>query len=171
MRYLGIINRHGERWLMLWLYAFVVGVIFIEVVRRFVFDYSSLWGEEAARYAFIFLVWIGAAVGIKNRTHIRIDLILEMLPPRGVALVYAFGDIATIVFACFALYWSLDPVAVSFEYGSVTDGLRVTRGWFLLSVPLGFTLVLIRTVESLVRDVVDFREGRVAFSGQKLFDD
>lgn len=170
MRFLRMLNENGERWLMLWLYAFVVNVIFLEVIRRFVFDYSSLWGEEAARYAFIYLVWIGAAVGIKTRTHIRIDLLLELLPPRGALALYVFGDLATILFACFALYWSIDPVVLSFDYGSVTEALRVTKAWFLLSVPIGFALVILRAGEALVRDIADLRAGRPAFSGNKLFD-
>ncbi len=55
------IDGDGERWLLLWLYGYIVMVIFIEVFRRFVLSYSSVWGEETARYAFVYLVWIGAA--------------------------------------------------------------------------------------------------------------
>ena len=170
VRYLKLIDQHGERWLMLWFYAFVVLVIAIEVVRRFGFDYSSLWGEEAARYIFIYLVWIGAAVGIKTRSHIRIDLLIEFLPRRGIAGVYVLGEAATIVFACFALYLSLHPVAVSFQFGSVTPGLDVTKGWFLLSVPFGFSLVLLRACQALVRDLRDLRSGAQPFAGERLFD-
>lgn len=159
-----------ERYLMLWLYAFVVIVIFSEVVRRFAFDYSSIWGEEAARYAFIFLVWISAAVGIRNRTHIRIDVLFNFLSPRGVAFLYGIGDLATIVFACFALYLSIEPVLVSLNFDSVTSGLRITRAWFLIAVPLGFTLILVRALEQLWQDVNDFRLGRNPYSGQKLYD-
>ena len=54
------IDRNGERYLMLVLYCFIVFVIVKEVVRRFALDFSSLWGEEAARFAFIYLGWIGA---------------------------------------------------------------------------------------------------------------
>jgi TRAP-type C4-dicarboxylate transport system permease small subunit len=48
-RFLERLNRDGERWLLLVLYSFIVYVIFIEVVRRFVLLYSSVWGEETAR--------------------------------------------------------------------------------------------------------------------------
>ncbi|MCZ6467837.1 MAG: TRAP transporter small permease subunit, partial [Alphaproteobacteria bacterium] len=69
------IDRNGERWLLLVLYSFIVMAIFIEVIRRFVFLYSSVWGEETARYAFIYLVWIGASTAVRERAHIRIDVI------------------------------------------------------------------------------------------------
>lgn len=164
------INRDGERFLLLILYAFIVIVIFVEVVRRFVLQYSSLWGEETARYAFIYLVWIGAAVAVKERAHIRIDVILHYLPPRGVAAIYLIGDVLTAVLACFAIYWSMDPVMVSWKFGNVTDGLRIIRVWFLAAVPFGFTLVMIRVVESILRDIGDIRAGRPPYTGERLFD-
>ncbi len=164
------LDRNAERWLLLVLYSYIVYVIFIEVVRRFVLLYSSIWGEETARFAFIFLVWIGAAAAVRDRAHIRIDVILHYLPPRGVALVYLFGDLLTGVLACLAIYWSLDPVLVSIKFGNVTDGLRVVRAWFLIAVPLGFTVLMVRLVQSILRDLSDLRAGRQAFTGRKLFD-
>jgi TRAP-type C4-dicarboxylate transport system permease small subunit len=164
------LDENAERWLLLVLYSFIVYVIFIEVVRRFVLLYSSIWGEETARFAFIYLVWIGAAVAVRDRAHIRIDVILHYLPPRGVALVYLFGDLMIGALACLAIYWSLDPVLVSIKFGNVTDGLRIVRAWFLIAVPLGFTVLLIRLAQSIRRDLSDLRAGRAAFTGRKLFD-
>ncbi len=86
------------------------------------------------------------------------------------ALVYLFGDLMTGVLACLAIYWSLDPVLVSIQFGNVTDGLRVVRAWFLVAVPLGFTVLMVRLVQSILRDLSDLRAGRQVFTGRKLFD-
>ncbi len=169
-RFLDRLNRDAERWLLLVLYSFIVYVIFIEVVRRFVLLYSSVWGEETARYAFIYLVWIGAASAVRDRAHIRIDVLLHYLPPRGGAIVYLIGDLLTAVLVCLAIYWSLDPVLVSIKFGNVTDGLRIVRAWFLIAVPLGFTVVMVRLVQSILRDLGDLRAGRPVFTGRRLFD-
>lgn len=163
-------DREGERWLLLVLYGFIVAVIFLEVIRRFVLAYSSIWGEETARYAFVYLVWIGAAAGVRDRAHIRIDIVAEVLPPRGKALLYMFGEVATLVFALFALRWSIEPVIVSLTFHSVTDGLRIVKAWFLVAVPLGFALVVVRVVQSLRRDLADFRAARPVFTGNRLFE-
>ncbi|EKF44513.1 TRAP transporter small permease [Nitratireductor indicus] len=170
MKHLSRFLRNGERWAMLWLYAYVVLVIVIEVIRRFAFGYSSLWGEEAARYAFVYLVWIGAAVGVRNRSHIRFSAVLDMLPPRPAAAVSAVGNVAIIIFACFAVYWSLEPIATSLKFGSVTEGLRLSRAWFLVAVPFGFSLVLLHAFQALAQDVSDFWHRRVPETGEKLFD-
>ncbi len=164
------IDRNGERWLLLVLYSFIVLAIFIEVLRRFVFLYSSVWGEETARYAFIYLVWIGASAAVRERAHIRIDVITHYLPQRGVGFIYLFGDLVTAVLACLAIYWSMDPVLVSLKLGNVTDGLRIVRAWFLIAVPLGFSMMMLRLVQSILRDLQDIRSGRPVFTGTKLFD-
>ncbi len=164
------LDENGERWLMLWLYSFIVMVIFLEVVRRFAISYSSVWGEETARYAFIYLVWIGAAVAVKDRTHIRIDVLMHYLPPRGKAILYLIGDLLTLVLAGFAIYLSMEPVLVSWKYESVTDGLRIIQVWFLVAVPFGFTIMLIRLVQSIRRDIIDLRQGRAVFEGRAFFE-
>ncbi len=96
------IDENGERWLLLFFYTTIVITIAMEVLRRFVFSYSSIWGEEVARYAFIYLAWVGASAAVKERAHIRIDVLLHYLPNRGKAAIYLFGDICTLIVALFA---------------------------------------------------------------------
>lgn len=163
-------DRNGERYLTLPLYTMVVVTIFMEVFRRFFFSYSSIWAEEIARYAFIYITWIGAAAAIKERAHIRIDVILPLLPNRGKAIVFIFGDIITLILACIALYWSMEPVLNSIHFGSVTHGLRISHAWFLAAVPLGFTMITWRLLQSMKRDLSDLKAGRPVFEGKKLFD-
>ncbi len=55
-------------------------------------NYSSAWGEEAARYAFIYLGWIGAAYAVRERAHIRFDIVLQRMGPRGKAVVYLIAE-------------------------------------------------------------------------------
>ena len=66
----------------------IVVTIAMEVIRRFVLSYSSIWGEEIARYAFIYLAWIGAAAAVKDRAHIRIDVLMHYLSNRSRTVLY-----------------------------------------------------------------------------------
>jgi len=72
--------------------------------------------------------------------------------------------------ALVALYWSFETVAVSWKFGSVSHGLRVSMVWFLAAVPLGFGLVVIRLIQSFLRDLSDLRHGRPVYEGEKMFD-
>ena len=164
------IDQEGERWLTLPLYTMVVLTVFLEVFRRFFLSYSSIWSEEVARYAFIYIAWIGASAAIRERAHIRIDFLLPLLSNRWRTIAYIFGDLVTLVLAIVALYWSMDPVINSIEFGSVTHGLRISQAWFLFAVPLGFAMMTLRLVQSMKRDISDLRAGRPVFEGNKLFD-
>ncbi|MFN3130212.1 MULTISPECIES: TRAP transporter small permease [unclassified Roseibium] len=164
------IDKNGERWLLLLFYVMLVLTMFIEVVRREVFAYSSIWGEEIVRYSFIYLAWIGAAAAVKERGHIRIDVLMQYVSPKVKALLYIFGDIIMAIVAVIAFYWSLETVLVSAKFGSVTHGLRISQVWFLSAVPLGFALILFRLAQSFLRDFRDLRDGNPVYEGDKLFD-
>ncbi len=164
------LNRNLERWALLLFYVMLVATMFIEVVRRELLASSSIWGEEIVRYSFIYLAWIGAAAAVKDRGHIRIDVLLHYLGPRMKALLYAFGDVVMFAVALVALYWSFETVLISAKFGSVSHGLRVSMVWFLAAVPIGFSLVAFRLIQSFLRDISDLRHGRPVFEGEKLFD-
>ncbi len=164
------LDADAERYLMLVFYCTVVFVIVNEVVRRFVFQYSSLWGEEVARYAFIYLGWVGAAQAVRERAHIRFDTVLELLPRHWHGYVYIFADAVTLIFAGIAIYWSLHTISTVVEFGAAAPALRISKAWFACAVPLGFTLMIWRLLQSIRRDIQDIRAGRDAFKGALLFD-
>jgi TRAP-type C4-dicarboxylate transport system permease small subunit len=76
----------------------------------------------------------------------------------------------TLALAIGALYWTISPVLMSIKYYSVTEGLRITRAWFVVAVPLGFSLIALRTLQSILRDIADLRSGRPPYRGERLFD-
>ena len=167
---LQLIDKNGERYLLLPLYALIVSSIFIEVIRRSVLSYSSVWTEEIARYAFIYIAYIGASAAIKERAHIRIDVILNLLSNRMKLIFYIFGDIAALILAVVSIYMSMESVLVSLHFDSVTHGLRISQAWFLAAVPIGFSMMIARILQSLWRDWNDLRANRPAFEGNPLFD-
>lgn len=164
------LDKNAERWALLVFYTLLVVTMAVEVIRREVFSYSSIWGEEIVRYSFIYLAWIGASAAVRDRGHIRIDVVFNYVSPRMKSLLYIFGDLVMLVIAILAFYWSFETVAVSWKFGSVSHGLRVSMVWFLMAVPLGFGLMMLRLVQSLIRDVADLRSGRPVYEGERLFD-
>jgi C4-dicarboxylate transporter, DctQ subunit len=168
--YFKLIDENLERWALLVFYTLLVVTMATEVLRREVLSYSSIWGEEIVRYSFIYLVWIGAASAVKDRVHIRIDVLYHYVSPRMKALLYMLGDLVMLVVAGFAVYWSFETVSVSWKFGSVSHGLRISLVWFLMAVPLGFSLMIFRLLQSLIRDFNDFRAGRPVNEGQRMFD-
>ncbi len=170
-RVLAALDRDAERWAMLVFYTFCCLVIVQEVVRRFVLNFSSAWGEEAARYAFIYLGWIGAAYAVRERAHIRFDIVIGRVGPRAKAALYIFAELATIAFACIALYWSLHTIRQLLQFDGATPVLRVNKAWFEAAVPIAFALVIFRSVQGILRDLQDLKAGRPVYAGKAMFEE
>lgn len=163
------LDKHGEKILALWLYLFIVIVVFNEVLRRFVLSFSSLWGEETARFSFIYMVWIGASMAVKDRLHIRINIIVDHFNYRMQNFFNILASSLGVALSIIALRYSLEPFLASIRYGSVTDGLRIVQAWYLFAVPLGFSLIMVRFVQVIVEDARRFVRNAPPKDREKLF--
>ena len=126
-RILDALNRNVERWALLVFYVMLVITMFIEVLRREILSYSSIWGEEIVRYSFIYLAWIGAAAAVRERGHIRIDVLLQYVgrSVKAAALhLWRPGDVRRSRWSRFT--GRSKRCIVSAKFGSVTHGLRVS---------------------------------------------
>ena len=61
------------------LMASIVVIMFAQVLFRYVFNQSLSWSEELAKFIFVWLTFMGAAVCIKERTHIGVEFLMERL--------------------------------------------------------------------------------------------
>lgn len=59
--------------------ALVFIIILLQVVMRYVFQFVPFFIEESARYLCIWGVLAGMTASILHRTHIRVDLLQQML--------------------------------------------------------------------------------------------
>ena len=165
------LDENAERYIMLVCYVFCCAVIIHDVGRRFLLNYSAAWSQETAQYAFIYLGWIGAAFAVKERAHIRFDVVQSMLPERTHVWIYIAGEICTILFAVIALRYSLHTVEQLWQYGGATPVLRVSKIWAEAAVPLGFSLIVLRSLQRLKDDFAALRAGEPVFKGKALFED
>ncbi len=169
MKFIKLFHDNLERWMLLFFYALIITTVAQEVFRRFVLNYSSNWAEEVARYAFIYLAWIGAAVAVRDRSHIRIDAIVEFIPEKARHSLLLLGDILTLAIAIIIVWASLGPIQNAIDYPSVTDGLRVSRIWPLVAIPLGFGVLMIRALEAIYQDVMTLFFGKDLIETKGLF--
>ncbi len=93
-----------EQWLLPLLgalLAFITVGVFIQVVLRYAFATSFLWGEELSLFAFIWCVFLGAAVCQRRRTHFAFDFLEGRLGARAAAAQRLVVDL--LVLACAVL--------------------------------------------------------------------
>lgn len=52
----------------------MVTIVFMNALLRYVFRSGLTWSEEAARYLFVWVVFLGAIVATQERGHLAVDL-------------------------------------------------------------------------------------------------
>ena len=68
-----------EENLLLFLLFVSVVVIFSQVVMRYVFQNSLSWSEELGRYLFIWLTWLSTGYAVRQKRHLRIEVLSDFL--------------------------------------------------------------------------------------------
>ena len=74
--------RRGVDLVLILLLAAMVAIVFAQVVARYVFNHSFPGADEAATFAQIWMVLLGAGYAMRQRLHVAIELVIERLPER-----------------------------------------------------------------------------------------
>src|SRR5690606_21288686 len=91
-----------ERWeegLIALLLATMTLTTFMQVVARYVFNYSFVWALELTTFLFGGLIFLGIAYGIRVGAHIGIDALVRHLSPPKARVVAALATILCMVYA------------------------------------------------------------------------
>ena len=94
-------------WLMVAAIAILLVPVSLQIFARFTqLIPSYLWTEEASRFLFIWMVMLGAMIGIREGTHFEVDVWPE-LGPRGNALLKIVSGLFVLIFALVFVWWGV----------------------------------------------------------------
>ena len=94
------------------LLALSVAILIIPVSLQIFSRYTDLipsyiWTEEMARFLFIWMIMIGAMLGVREGTHFEVDLWPRM-GARATALLNLVSGVFVLVFAFVFLWWGIE---------------------------------------------------------------
>jgi TRAP-type C4-dicarboxylate transport system permease small subunit len=124
--------------------------LFWQVFTRFVIKIPSIWTEEIARYSFIFLVMIGAALGVKNSVHFGMTLVSDKLHGK-VRDIYQRYVINVIILIC-AIYLVYYGIEFTRMYGlnRVSPTFLVPMAWVFAIVPISGLLMIVFSFQNIM---------------------
>lgn len=117
------------------LFTLIIVSIFAQVISRYGFGLPIVWVEEAATYAFIWIVFLGAAIGMKRLSHIRIEALSLALPDRIRAVLRLFGYVVMLFVTLYLCYRLPAVMNIEARSGTVSLPIQLPRVYFY-SVPL-----------------------------------
>lgn len=141
-------------------YLAIGGIIFVEVIRRFVFEQQSSWSTTLPPFLFLIMTWFGCSYNVKLRTHLAFAEFRGALPRGGQIACLVLDAVLWLGLAWVVVVTSLRVVANSASNFQIMLGTdNVMQWWFLLSVPLAFTMLAARVLENLLEDMKNYRSG------------
>lgn len=133
-----------EKAIVLLLLVALTGTVLMQVIGRHVLAVPNPWTEEIARYLFVWLSMIGAAVGVQTRSHFRLDLFLHRLPPIGKAIAEWAARIVVLLSAGTFAVQGMRYVEISSF--SIAPATEIPMSWISSAIPVGMTLIVIHIV-------------------------
>jgi len=97
--------------LLTWLMVATVAILILPVSLQIIARYTALipsyiWTEELSRFLFIWMVMLGAMIGIKEGTHFEVDVWPE-LGRRPNAMLKIVSNLFVLLFALVFVYWGI----------------------------------------------------------------
>src|SRR6202521_3759224 len=116
--------------LLTWLMVATVAILIIPVTLQIISRYTALipswiWTEELSRFLFIWMVMLGAMIGIREGTHFEVDVWPD-LAPRPTALLRIVSHLFVLVFALVFVWWGIEFVRFGWDQRSELAELPMT---------------------------------------------
>jgi len=142
---------HLEEGLIAFLMAAMTLVTFMQVVARYVFNYSFVWALELTGVMFAWLIFVGMSYGVRVGAHIGIDAVTRLLSPpvaRAVAIVAA---VLCIVYALIVGFGGFQYVRKMYDVGILMQDIPIQQWIPRVILPVGFALLAFRFAQVLWR--------------------
>lgn len=126
-------------------------ILLAQVIMRYVFSRPLTWSEEAARFIFVYVSFIGISYAYRQKGHIRMEVVVNLFPQavrRGLEVLINLGTIALFCYM----------IPFSFRFIGIQAGVKATATHIPMSIvyaalPLGMALSCVRLLISSLRIV------------------
>ena len=135
---------HLEEWLISFLLAAMTLVTFMQVIARYIFNYSFVWALELNGVMFGWLIFIGMSYGVRVGAHIGVDAFVKSLSSGAARVVGMLAAALCIVYALIVTVGGYQYVSKMHEVGILMQDLPVQQWIPRLALPLGFALLAFR---------------------------
>lgn len=154
MSFIKWLDDHIEEYALGILLIFMTIVMSIQVVARYVFDYSLTWSEEMTRYMFIWSGFLSISFGYKKGIAIRIEQIVSMLPKQIKKFVNIIEKLTALGFFVYMVPFAYKFLQASIQSGQLSPAMRLPMYFIQIAPLVGFVLTVIRVGEGLVNEFI-----------------
>ncbi len=136
-------------------YIVVFAIMIYDIAARYYFSRPTVWGLELILALVGIHYVLAGAHALKNRQHVRIDVIYNLLPLKVRRYMDVLADLMIIVLMLIIVYYGWEQAAPAVEIGE-----RSGAGWNSLAptymkvaIPVGAALMALQALVHLVQSI------------------
>ena len=132
----------------------------VNVVARYFLSIGITWIEELSTLMFVWMMFLGAFVALRNKAHIALVFLTKRLPPSTAAInryvVLALSGVFLFAMAGGGIVLVNNVV----EFGQKTAVMRISSGWINASIPVSAFLMLLEIIKITLsgENIVNIKE-------------
>ena len=126
-------------------------VSFVQVVARYVFNYSFVWALELVTFLFAWLIFLGISYGVRVGSHIGVDALVRMVSPGKARVLAILATLLCLAYSAIVFYGGWIYVRKMVEIGIMSQDLPIPQWVPRLVLPLGYALLFYRLCQVLHR--------------------
>ena len=118
----------------------------VNVVARYFLNVGITWIEELSTLMFVWMMFLGAFVALRNKAHIALVFLIKRLPP-SMAAINRYVVLALSGVFLFAMAGGgITLVNNVVEFGQKTAIMRISSGWINACIPVSALLMLLEII-------------------------
>ncbi|MDE5833602.1 MAG: TRAP transporter small permease [Desulfovibrio sp.] len=123
-------------------------LVFVQVITRYVFNYTPSFGEELARYLFVWVVFLSLPLVARYGGHMAIETLTSRVKGGTLKFLNICADIFTIAFmGIMVWYGALMVMRTSYQ---TSPAMMIPMSWVYIVIPFGSGVMLIYALANLI---------------------
>lgn len=127
----------------------ISAVIPWSVFTRYVLNSAASWPEPMAILLAIVLTFIGAAACYRSALHMRVRVVVLLLPELGQRIIDLVAELLVALISVFMMVWGLRLVGTTWHQ-SIAEFPFLSVGATYLPIPIGGFITLLFVIERVV---------------------
>jgi TRAP-type transport system small permease protein len=129
-------------------------LVLVDVATRYLLQNPLSIAEEYGAYMLVAITCLGLAYTWKEKTHVRIEVLVDKLPLRAQRVLRLITLALAFLFTLFMVPASYQLVSFSFMFGTRSGGwLRTPIAWPQITILIGAILLFFQLIAEIIKAI------------------
>lgn len=133
------------------LLAVMTAVTFVNVITRYLIQFSLAFTEELVVSLFVWLTLLGSAVAFREGGHLAFSYLVDRSPPPVRRLAIWVGAALGVTLFGLLIWFGLGQIRSERLLGTTSEALAIPQWWYTAGIPVFGALIVLRILQGAVR--------------------